>query len=100
MQDDITHGVPLLPCVREVTALNDYRLSLIFTNGERRIFDVKPLISLGVYKPLQNKKFFESVRVADDSILWANSIYGLFSIRLPILPNRCHEVVCNLLNPC
>ncbi|USF29324.1 DUF2442 domain-containing protein [Clostridium sp. MD294] len=35
----------LRPKPIEVTPLNNYKLSLVFDNGEHKIFDVKPLIS-------------------------------------------------------
>ncbi|MBK6433543.1 MAG: DUF2442 domain-containing protein [Anaerolineae bacterium] len=30
------------PCVMHAYPLDDYRLDLVFENGERRIFDIKP----------------------------------------------------------
>ena len=54
--------------------MEDYRLFLTFTNGERRIFDAKPLFSCGVFSSLQNRFFFESVKAAYGSILWPNDI--------------------------
>ncbi len=72
--DDIVCGEPLGPRVSAVSPIEDFRLRLTFSNGERRIFDAKPLFSLGVFGPLKNKTVFESVRVAYGSILWPNDI--------------------------
>jgi hypothetical protein len=60
--------------VSEVSPIEDYRLLLTFTNGERRIFNAKPLLSIEAYKPLKNKQLFERVKVAFGSVLWPNDI--------------------------
>ena len=72
--DNIIWGEPLGPRVSAVSPIEDYRLLLTFNNGERRVFDAKSLFSLSVFKALQNKVFFESVKAANGSILWPNGI--------------------------
>ena len=73
--DDIITGRPLGPRVTAVTPIeNDYTLLLTFSNGERRLFDVKPLLDMTVFKPLINKAFFRSVKVAYGSVLWPQDI--------------------------
>ena len=74
MLNDIIHGTPLGPRVKTVSPMDDYMLHLVFTNGEHRIFDVKPLLAIGVFKPLQDKQVFEAVKVAYGSILWPHDI--------------------------
>jgi len=72
--DNIIYGEPLLPRVKTAQPLEDYKLLLTFDNGEQRIFDVKPLLSLKAFGALKNKQFFETVKVAYGSIQWANDI--------------------------
>jgi len=36
------------PYVKSVRPLDDYRLEVLFENGERRLFDVKPHLRRGV----------------------------------------------------
>lgn len=74
MQDNIVYGKPLGPRVLSVSPLEDYRLSITFTNGEQRIFDAKPLLSIGVFQKLQSKHFFDSVKVAFGSVQWPQDI--------------------------
>ena len=74
MRDKIIHGKPLGPRVSSVSPMEDYKLLLTFNNGERRIFDVKPLLLKKVFKPLQHRLFFESVKVSHGSILWPHDI--------------------------
>lgn len=72
--NDIIYGEPLGPRVTAVSPLEDYKLLLTFNNGERRMFDAKPLLSMKVFKPLQNKHFFKSVKVSYGSIWWPQDI--------------------------
>ena len=72
--DTIICGEPLGPRVSAVSPIEGYRLLLTFNNGECRMFDAKALFALSVFKALQNKAFFESVKVANGSILWPNGI--------------------------
>ena len=62
------------PKVKSVKALPDYHLDLRFTNGERRIFDATPYLSIGVFKQLREVSHFQSVRVVAGSIEWAGEI--------------------------
>lgn len=72
--DNIVYGVPLPPRVKTAQPIEDFKLLLTFDNGERRIFDAKPLLKFKVFQPLQNEQFFKSVKVAYGSILWADDI--------------------------
>ena len=74
MQDSLIHGKPLGPRVSSVSPLDDFKLFLTFTNGEQRVFDAKPLLSLGVFKPLCNGEMFKAVKVAYGSVLWPQDI--------------------------
>lgn len=62
------------PTVKSVKALPDYQLDLKFSNGERRVFDVKPYLSIGVFKQLRDVSHFNSVRAVAGSIEWAGEI--------------------------
>ena len=72
--DDIIKGIPLGPRVTAVIPTDDYMLLLTFTNGEQRMFDVKPLLEMAVFEPLTNKSIFKSVKVAYGSVVWAQDI--------------------------
>ncbi|MDD2300200.1 MAG: DUF2442 domain-containing protein [Fermentimonas sp.] len=58
--------------VTDVKPLSNYQLLLIFGNGEKKIFDMKPYLDKGIFKELQDEKKFRSVRVSFDSIEWSN----------------------------
>ncbi len=57
-----------------VEALEDFELLITFQNGERKIFDAKPLLPLPLYAPLQNKSLFATVKADGMCIYWNDSI--------------------------
>ena len=62
----------LNPRVKAVRPQANYTLRLTFTNGEVRVFDVKPYLSKGIFRPLQNLGIFNSVRPFLGSVQWSN----------------------------
>jgi len=61
---------PRVVTVRPETA---HTLTLTFSNGEFRVFDVKPYLNIGIFRELQDKRLFNSVRPVLGSIQWQNS---------------------------
>jgi len=60
------------PRVKSVKPNPDYSLTLIFTDDEVRIFDMKPYLHIGIFKELKNMSLFNSVRPFLGSIQWEN----------------------------
>ena len=60
--------------VKDVKALEDYRLLLKFENGEERIFDLKPYLDIGKFRELRDRNLFRSVKVCFDTIEWDNRL--------------------------
>ena len=60
------------PRVKDVKPSPDYTLTLTFQNGEVKIFDVKPYLDKGIFKELQEKSLFNSVKPFLGSIQWRN----------------------------
>lgn len=58
--------------IKDVKALDEYRLLLTFENEEKRIFDMRPFLEKGIFKELQDKNMFNTVKVSFDTIEWAN----------------------------
>jgi hypothetical protein len=58
------------PRVREVKPNRDYTLTITFTNGEIRIFDVKPYLDKGIFRELKELSLFNTVRPFLGSIQW------------------------------
>lgn len=60
--------------IKEVKPLDDYKILLVFDNGEKRIKDMKPYLEKGVFKKLKDEKIFKSVKVAFGTVTWGNDI--------------------------
>lgn len=57
-----------------VKPLDDYELLVTFQNGEQKVFDVKPILSLPLYQPLKNKGFFTLAKADGMCIFWNEDI--------------------------
>lgn len=64
----------MYPGVRAVEPTNDYKLILRFDNGERRVFDVTPLLATGRFRELAAPEVFRKVHVAYDTVEWENGL--------------------------
>jgi hypothetical protein len=62
------------PYVKSARALDDYQLELEFENTERRIFDVRPYLSRGIFVRLQNPTLFQAARVVAGSVEWPGGL--------------------------
>ena len=62
------------PYVDQVHPLEDYRLEVVFENGEQRIFDVKPYLQRGVFARLQNRAAFRAAHVVAGSVEWPGGV--------------------------
>ena len=60
------------PRVVAVTPRPDYTLELTFANGEVRIFNVTPYLNIGIFRELQDLRYFNSVQPVLGSIQWQN----------------------------
>lgn len=61
--------------IKDVKTLDEYRLLLTFENEEKRIFDLRPFLEKGIFRELQDKNMFNTVKVSFDTIEWANEAY-------------------------
>jgi len=57
-----------------VFSMDGYMLHLVFSNGEERVFDAKPLLSIAAYRPLQDKRIFDAAKAAYGSMVWPRGI--------------------------
>lgn len=58
------------PRVKQVSTLSNYKLSLVFTNGEHGIYDCSSLLEFGVFRELENTNYFSRVKVLDGTVVW------------------------------
>jgi hypothetical protein len=62
------------PRVINVKPEQNFKLLITFNNGEKKSFDVKPYLGIGVFKELQDVSLFNSVKPFLGSIQWANGL--------------------------
>jgi hypothetical protein len=60
------------PRVTKAIPQKNYKVALLFDNGEEKIFDVTPYLNKGIFSELKEPDIFYSVRVIDGSIQWQN----------------------------
>lgn len=60
--------------VISVTPLSDFQLLLEFENGERRQFDVKPLLGLKPWSRIATPALFERAGVQYGTVVWPGEI--------------------------
>ncbi len=58
------------PRITKVMPSDDFKLILIFTNGERKVYDCSDLLEFGVFQELQDKNYFKQVKVIDGTVTW------------------------------
>ena len=64
----------MYPSVKNVTVTNDYKLNIVFDNGEKGILDMKPYLDFGVFKKIKEPMLFKNVRVSFDTIEWSAGV--------------------------
>ena len=52
----------------------DFQLDLVYANGERRRFDVKPLLAMKPWDRVASQSVFEQVRVDYGTVVWPGGI--------------------------
>ena len=49
---------------------DDYKSTLIFSNGERGLYDCSPLLDFGVFQELRNMNYFKQAKVDHGTVVW------------------------------
>jgi hypothetical protein len=71
--DVIIKGEELI-YITDVRANVDYTLNLEFSNGERKIFNMFPLLSKKINEPLQNRDLFLKAYVECGTVVWNDEL--------------------------
>ncbi len=58
--------------IKAIYAGNDWTLDITFTDGARRLFDMKPFLECEVFKPLKNIEMFQAVSNGGYFVEWPN----------------------------
>jgi hypothetical protein len=60
----------MYPTVRNVSANDNYTLSIEFDNGEQGVLDMKEYLEFGVFQRLKDPQVFRKVHVVFDTVEW------------------------------
>ena len=60
--------------VISVTPRSDFQLDLVFANGEKRRFDMKPLLLVKPWTRLANSYLFERVHTDYGTVVWPGDL--------------------------
>jgi len=52
--------------------LGDYKIHLVFNNGESKIVDLSAELDGKVFEPLKDKSYFQSFMIKFNTIEWSN----------------------------
>lgn len=55
-----------------VRPLTNYELEIKFSNDEVRVYDLKPILDLGVFKELKDVQYFNQARFDGNTVVWPN----------------------------
>jgi len=58
--------------VTEAKYLGDFRINLIFNNGESKIVDLSAELQGKVFEPLKDKSYFKTFTIKYNTIEWSN----------------------------
>ena len=56
--------------ISQVEPTQDYCLDLTFSNGEHRLFDVRPYLDKGIFRQLRDFERFRQVRIVAGTVEW------------------------------
>ena len=60
------------PSLKAAEALDNYKLKVLFDNGEVKEFDVAPFLDKGIFVELKDAEYFSKVSVAFGAVQWPN----------------------------
>jgi len=55
-----------------VSALQDFQIKIVFTDGKTKIFDIKPYLKGRAYYPLLENGIFNQVSILNGNVSWLN----------------------------
>jgi hypothetical protein len=58
------------PRVKSVMTSSDYKLHLVFDNGERGVYDCSNLLDFGVFREFKSLDYFQQARLGFGTVVW------------------------------
>lgn len=71
--DIVYHASDLIRVV-SVKPIDNYKLIVGFTTGEKKLYDVSPLLAYPIFAELKNESFFKTAKVDYGTVIWSDDI--------------------------
>ena len=62
------------PRVKSVHPTQDYLLEIIFSNNEKKYFDVKPYLNFGLFSELKDLDLFKTAKAELGTVAWQKGL--------------------------
>ena len=62
------------PRVKSIEPMPDFVLEIVFNNNEKKRFDVKPYMNLGLFKELKDPSLFQTATAKAGTVVWENGL--------------------------
>lgn len=60
--------------VKDVHPKDDYTLLLTFADGEKKVYDARPLLKKAIYAQLKSLPFFLSAKAECGTVVWSDDV--------------------------
>lgn len=60
--------------VKDVTAKEDYTLLITFSNGEKKLYNARPLLEKSIYSQLKSLAFFMKAKADCGTVVWNDDV--------------------------
>lgn len=71
---EILYGKEELISVEKALPNNNYTITMLFSNGETRLYNARELLEKPVFKALNSKVFFSTAKVMYGTVVWNDDI--------------------------
>jgi len=58
------------PDIKNAKILDNYMIYMLFSNGEEKVFDLKPYLNYSVFKDLKDENELKAFNIVDGTIEW------------------------------
>ena len=60
------------PRIKSITVLNNFRIKILYVNGQEKIYDMKKNLDYNFYSNLNNPSYFQLAKSVGTTIEWPN----------------------------
>ena len=72
--NDYVYDISNIVKIRSVKPLEGYKLLIGFSTGEKKVYDVSPLLEKPLFSPLKNIALFNKAHIECGTVLWNDDI--------------------------